>query len=174
MSAPQWLTALGIPEECVSNGSSAHEKGRRFSIRPRRGNQIDEIWRIQVDGCWMQDDVKKVDYLFWGQSASGRRDILLVELKGQDFGKALQQIESTLRLICKRDGDNIIHTGAHQDAPPHDPPERGGVRAYVVLSSGRGVPQRLRERQRIQERYGVIVYPHEQRLEVNGLDALPG
>jgi len=172
MSPPQWLTALGIPEECVSNHSSAEEKGRRFSIRPQRGNERDQIWRVHVDGCWIQGDAKRVDYLFWGQSASGRRGVLLVELKGQDFGKALEQIESTLGRLCKRSGGNIIHTGVHLDAPPHDPPEKGGVRAYVVLSSGRGVPQRFRERQRIQKRYDVIVYPHEQRLEADGLDAL--
>lgn len=172
MSAPQWLTTLGIPEECISNSSSAQEKGRRFSIRPRRSNQIDEIWRIQVDGCWMQDDVKRVDYLFWGQSATGQRVVMLVELKGKNFGRALEQIERTLQRLCRRSDGNIIHTEAHLDSPGHDPPESGGMRAYVVLSKGSGVPQRLRERQLIQERYGVVVYPHEPRPPVNGLDAL--
>ena len=42
MSPPHWLTALGIPEECISNHSSAEENRRRFSIRPQRGNERDQ------------------------------------------------------------------------------------------------------------------------------------
>ena len=173
MNAPQWLLALGIPEGCISNKSSAEEKGRQFSIRSRRGNKKDDIWRVQVDDCWLKDDAeKRVDYLFWGQSASGRKVILLVELKGQDFNKALQQIASTLQRLCKHTEGNIVHTGHHRASPGHDPHGAGGVRAYVVLSRGRGVPQRQKEREKLRERYGVIVYHREQRLDANGLDDL--
>ncbi len=171
MSAPQWLLALGIPEGCVSNSSSAEERGRRFSIHSQPG---DEIWRVHVDGCWVCDNVKRVDYLFWGRSAAGRRVVLLVELKGQDFGRALQQIESTLQRLCKRSGGNIIHTGQHRASLGHEPHGTGGVRAYVVLSKGSGVPQRQREREKLRARYGVIVYHREQRIEANGLDHLLG
>lgn len=174
MSPPQWLTALGIPEDCVSNSSSAQERGCRFSIRPQRGNRRDQIWRVQVDGCWLQDDDKRVDYLFLGQSASGRRMVLLVELKGKDYRGALKQIESTLQCLCRRSEGNIIHTGAHQYSPGHDLTNDNGVRAYVVLSKGSGVPQRQRERERIRHRYGVIVYSRERELQAIGLDALPG
>lgn len=173
MTAPAWLLELGIPEHCISNSSSSREKGRRFSIRPHRGSNGDVIWRIQVDGCWLPEDVKKVDYMFWGQSSSGRKLILLVELKGQDFGKALQQIRSTLDLLCKRSAGNRVHTGVHGMSPGHDLPEAAGIKAFVVLSKGRGVPQRQVERERIRQRYGVIVYHREQRLEIKGLDAVP-
>jgi hypothetical protein len=135
VSVPPWLTALGIPEKCVSNSSSAEEKGRRFSIHPQPG---DEIWRVHVDGCWVRDNVKRVDYLFWGRSASSRQVILLVELKGQDFGGALQQIESTLQRLCRRSGSNIIHTGHHRASPGHELHGTGGVRATkLTASSGR-------------------------------------
>jgi hypothetical protein len=171
MSTPQWLRALEIPKDCISPTSSAQERRRSFSIHPQEG---DSVWRVKVDGCWLQSsDEKKVDYLFWGQSASGRRVILLVELKGQNFGKALEQMKSTLQRLCKRAGSSGIHTGSHQSSPGHDLHATGGVRAYVVLSKGRGVPQRQRERERIRRRYGVLVYPKSQRLEINGLDALP-
>ena len=170
-NASQWLTALGIPEDCVSASSSAREGKRSFSIHPRPG---DQIWRVKVDGCWLQSgDAKKVDYLFWVQSTSGQRAVLLIELKGKAFGEALKQIESTLQQICKRTVDRGIHTGSHQDSPGHSPHNAGGVRAYVVLSKGKGVPQRQRDRERIRQRYGVPVHPKSQRLEVNGLDALP-
>jgi hypothetical protein len=171
MRAPQWLTALGIPEDCISRASSAKGLKRSFSIRPQEG---DQIWRVKVDDCWFQScDEKRVDYLFWAQSASGQKFILLVELKGQHFGKALQQIESTLQRLCKRAGGRGIHTGQHRDCPGHNPHNKGGVRAYAVLSKGEGVPLRQRERERIRQRYGILVHPKSQRLEADGIDALP-
>jgi hypothetical protein len=172
VTAPEWLTALGIPEECISDVTSVTERTRRFSIRPRRGSGEDQIWCVQVDGCWIDDTVKKVDYLLVGQSASGRKVIVLVELKGQDFGKALEQIESTLQFFCKQSPDNIIHRGLHRDSQGHDAPGRGGVRAHVVLSRGKSVPQRAHRREKIRKRYGVIVYTHKQDAQFDGLDSL--
>lgn len=163
------LVTLGIPEKCISSRSSAEERGQRFSIRPAQG---DEIYCVHVDDCWIGDTQQRVDYLFWGMSASGRRAILLVELKGSDFGRALQQIRATLRRFCKRVADNTVHRGDHRQSLQHDPLSAGGVRAYVVLSKGTGVRQRQRERERIRKEYGVLVYPHCRRLETQGLDAL--
>jgi hypothetical protein len=99
---------------------------------------------------------------------------LLVELKGKNFGQALEQIEATLQLLCKRSGRNIIHAQTNVNLLEHDPPTRGGVCAYVVLSKGRGVPKRQAERRKLQQRYGVIVYPHSQELRIDGLEKLPG
>jgi len=116
---------------------------------------------------------KRVDYLFWGQSNAGRRVVLLVELKGKRFGDALQQIERTLERLCKQADGGGVHTGHHQASPGHDRHDDGGVRAYVVLSSGRKVPQHRQEIKHIWKRYGVLVRHAEQRLEVKGIDALP-
>jgi hypothetical protein len=113
-----------------------------------------------------------VDYLFWGRSQSGRRVLLLVELKGKNFGKALEQIESTLRALCKQGGRKGIHQGNYTSEIGHEPPEDGGVKAFVVLSSGRGVPQRFAQRRKIQKEYDVIVYESENILEFDGLDAI--
>jgi hypothetical protein len=171
MNPPEWLAVLGIPEGCISSQSSATERGLSFTIHRQEG---DQIWRVRVDDCWLKSgDEKKVDYLFWGQSTSGRKVILLVELKGQNFGKALEQIESTRQHLCKRADHGGVHTGLHQASPGHDLPVADGVRAYVVLSKGRGVPQRQRERERIRKRYGVLVRPKSRRLEINGIEALP-
>jgi len=171
VNVPPWLTALGIPTACITRQSSASEHGRSFSIHCQKG---DHVWRVQIDGCWLPDvDQKKADYLFWAESASGNRMVLVVELKGQNFGKALAQIESTLQYLCKNGGKCGIHTGAHQDSPGHGSVAEGGVRAYAVLSKGRGVPKRLRDRERLRQRYGVIVHSKSQRLAVNGVDTLP-
>ena len=172
MNVPKWLTDLGIPENCVSHQSSSEEHGRRFSIRPRRG---DTIWHIQVDGCWLRSiESKKVDSLFWGQSASGRKVVLLVELKGSDFGQALGQINSTLARLCKRADGHGIHIGSHLGSPGHTSLARGGVCAYVVLSKGRGVPLRLKEREQLRKRYGVLVHTGERQIEIDGIDAVFG
>jgi hypothetical protein len=170
MSAPKWLIALGIPEDCIAQKSSAEERGCRFSIHPRRG---EIIWRVRVDGCWLPSgDSKKVDYLFWGQSAAERAVVLLVELKGEDFGKALQQIKSTLEQLCKKADGMGIHTGVHRASPGHAPLAAGGVRAYVVLSKGRGVPQRQQEREYLRKQYGVILVHKERRFEIDGIEAI--
>jgi len=170
MKAPQWLRALEIPDACISQASSAREGRRRFVIHLREG---DQIWRVKMDGCWLtSSSEKKVDYLFWGSSALGRKVIILVELKGKHFGKALEQIESTLQRTCKRADGRGIHTGAHQESPGHDLHQEG-VQAYVVLSKGKGVRKRLRERERIRQRYGIRVYPKSQRFDINNIDALP-
>jgi hypothetical protein len=133
MSVLEWFRAIGIPETCVEKRSSCEENGRSFSIAPEKS---DEIWRVTVDGCWIDDDQQKVDYLFWVKSKSDKKAIILVELKGGDYGKALSQIDSTLRMLCKYSRENIIHTGPHQASPGHNLVSDNGVQAYVVLSQG--------------------------------------
>lgn len=98
--------------------------------------------------------------------------MILVELKGADYGKALEQIESTLQQLCKRGGNDILHTQTRSNSPGHDLPQNGGVRAFVILSRGKGVPQRLKKRLSLQKRYGIIIQHSEQRLEADGLDEL--
>jgi hypothetical protein len=171
MSTPQWLRELGIPEDCISPASSTGKGEPSFVILPQAG---DQIWRVEVDHCWFGSrEGKRVDYLFWGQSASVKRVILLVELKGKKFKDALEQIENTLRRLCKLADGNGIHTGPHRHSPGHALHTKGGVRAYVVSSKGKGVPQRLKEQGRILERYGVFVHTKSQHLQVNDLDNLP-
>ena len=171
MSAPKWLRALGIPEPCIALKSSAEERGRRFSIHLGPG---DRVWRVQVDGCWLDSSAgKKVDYLFWGQSSTKRRVILLVELKGKHLGDALQQIERTLEHLCKRADGRGIHVGPHQTSPGHDRHDSGGVQAHIVLSHGREMPQQRRRLESIREKYHVLVYHREKRLEFDGLGTLP-
>jgi hypothetical protein len=170
VNVPEQLAALGIPPECIENRSSAQEKTRRFSIRPKPG---DQIWRIRVDGCWLVGTTRKrVDYVFWCQSASGQRAVLLIELKGKNFGAALEQMDSTLELLCKQSGRNIVHRDAHPGALAHKPINEGGVRAFVILSKGTGVPRRSKERLAIQKKYGVIVHSCTRQERIDGLDSL--
>ena len=170
MSLLGGLLSSIIPPECVSSRSSVREHKRRFSIRPQAG---DQICCVKLDGCWLQSEsVKRVDFLFLGKSASGKKLVLLVELKGGDFGKALDQIEATLQFLCKKRHRNIVHKSNHKDALAHDAPEKGGVRAYVILSHGQKVGRRSNRVEAIRKRFGVRVYAREA-VSVTGLDALP-
>lgn len=171
MSVPEWLKALGIPEECISGTTSAAEKGRSFSIRHEEG---DQIWRVHVDNCWVKDNnEKRVDYLFWGESATGHKVVILVELKGKQFGKALEQVEVTLERLCKKADGRGIHNGNNHLPLKHDQLNRRGVRVYVILSKGEQVTQHQIDLRRIQKKYGIVVRHTSVRLEVNGLDKLP-
>jgi hypothetical protein len=170
------LVALGIPENCISNASSASEGRSRFIIHPYRadrGNASDTVFRVHVDGGWLGQGTQKVDYMFWCQSASGRRIVLLVELKGGDFGKALDQIQATLALLCRKSSDGTFHGGQMSPASKHDDVSAGGVMAYVVFSHGRRVPLYQKRQVELRQQYGVIVYHHERRVEINGVDRLP-
>jgi hypothetical protein len=180
VSVPAWFRVIGIPEACVEKRSSCEENGRSFSVTPEK---FDEIWRVTVDGCWLDEDQQKVDYLFWVKSKSGKKAIVLVELKGGDYGKALSQIDNTLRILCKNSHGNIIHAGPHQASPGHNPVRDNGVQAYVVLSQGhdasartsthgRKIPQRLSKLEGIRQKYRVRVAPKTKRFAVTGVDTL--
>lgn len=171
MSIPQWLLDLGIPASCIEQRSAAKEKGRNFSIAPMKG---DTIWRIHMDDCWIKGhQSKRVDYLFWGQSSSGRNIVIVVELKGKQVGTALKQIEQTLQHLCKKSSERGIHTGKHHQAPRHDTHSKGGIKVYVVHSGGKNINQHQTEIERIRKRYGIRVHFFENRLSVKGLDKLP-
>jgi len=150
MDYPSWFDKLKIPSDCITKKSSAKEQQSSFAIQPAPN---DQIWRVKVDGCWLQDkDGRKVDYLFWGQSQTHWQVTLLVELKGRDYGSALQQIEATL-----------LRLGQHYE---------GALQAHVILSKGTGVPLRQREVERLRKVYKIRVYPHTIRFECKHLDAL--
>lgn len=136
MTVPVWLLELGIPAHCITRKTAVEENQRRFRVIPRPGEAHEKVWSVQVDGCWLNgEDGKRIDYLFWVERPDGEAVILLVELKGLDYKKALQQIEATLQRLCKLADGRGIHTGTHRNAPKHFTPASGGVRAYVVPQS---------------------------------------
>lgn len=168
MSVPAWLEDLKIPTACLSNRTVVEENGRRFVLKPRHGTVQDKIWTVHVDECWFtQVESKRVDYLFWANGTDGRTIILLVELKGRDFKKALEQIESTLARLCKYSDGRGIHSGNHLHAPQHLPPTTGGVRAYVVLSQGNEVALQQAYLERLRKKYHVLVTAKSQQLKVD-------
>jgi hypothetical protein len=119
------------------------------------------IWRIKIDDCWLGGaDERKVDYLFWSTNKLGKERLSLVELKGENFGDALEQIESTLRRLYGN--KPALRQFAAQ----------GGICVYVILSKGKGVPQNLNRIAKIKKDFDVIVRPKSQRLELDGVAGL--
>ena len=170
MSPPAWLLELGIPETCISLQTSVGDAQARFRLRKAPG---DEVWCVRVDGCWLNSEQKKVDYLFYCSNASGNHTVVLVELKGRHFSDALAQIRSTLKQLCKLGIDGGIHQGAHQNSPGHAAAHSGGVRAYVILSKYRSTSLDQIELQRIAKEFQVVILPRSQVLSVPGVDRLP-
>ncbi len=179
MNPLNWFAELGIPENCITKKSSCGEKGRKFSIIPKRG---EKVWRVKVDGCWLSRKRKKVDYLFWGEEASGKRIILLVELKGGHYGKALEQVYSTLQVLCKHSYANIAHNKAAIKISVHSPIHERGVQAYIVLSTGkeasqrtskrgRKIPQHFRKLESIRINFKVRVHPTTNKVLIKGVDS---
>lgn len=156
MPLPQFLADLDIPEDCIDQRTSASEKGRSFVIHRR---QDEVVYRVKVDGCWLDRVAgKRVDYLFWCTNSKER--LSLVELKGSDFGAALEQVEDTLNRLYNSQPQ--LRQFAAQ----------GGICVYVVLSKGQGVARRFNEIAKIKKEHNVIVRHKSQRLEINGVDAL--
>lgn len=156
MSLPPLLNELGIPEDCVNQTASAQEKGRSFVINRQ---QDEVVWRIMVDHCWLRDSERpRVDYLFLG--INHRECLVLVELKGKNFGHALEQIASALAHLYE------LKPALRQVAA------QGGLSAYVVMSKGQGVSRRFNEIAKIAKKYHVIVHPKSQRHEINGVSRL--
>src|SRR4051794_22234966 len=94
MKAPSWLARMGIPEACIEAKSAAAEHRQSFSLVPPVNRPV---YRIKVDGCWITDSSRKrIDYLFCCEVEAGQWAVVLVELKGKDYGHALTQVEQTL------------------------------------------------------------------------------
>lgn len=165
ISFQEFCTHLGISSACVTNSTSASENKRTFTIERRPG---DQVWRLKVDHCWLHDhDGAKTDYLFWCQSANGQKYILLVELKGKNFGHALEQIEAMLLRLCKKSADNIVHRRPdHHATPGHDLTGAGGIRAFAVLSNGSQIQSNQKEIARIRKQYNVIIDTKSVKKEV--------
>ena len=166
---PQWMLNLGIDANDISRRSSAKENGRVFVIDPDRG---DVIWRIKLDGGWLKGDYRKADYLFWGRNSRGQQFIVIVELKGTDYGHALSQIRSTLDKLCKHSATNIVHNELYQGLARHTATSDGGVTAYVILSNSRKVPLKQNEREKIRKEYNVLVHTHSKKCRVRGVKNL--
>ena len=144
-----WLGSLGVPDCCVTVKTAATENGRRFQLLAPTGVSV---LRVRVDGCWLSGtDRRKVDYLFTAEVANGKRLCVLVELKGKEYGKALSQVEDTIKYI--------------ESIPAYLKERPNTLVAHVVLSQGNQIPRYQVQEEKLRKKYGLRIYRTSQRGE---------
>lgn len=79
---------------CIVEELQAQEKGRGVKLSPSSSS---EAIKIRVDGCLIDDGAKRCDCLFFYKKSEGRRYAFLVELKGNNYFHALEQLAATKR-----------------------------------------------------------------------------
>lgn len=97
-------------EDCCSVRSDSSivvsENGKKFIFENTDRKQI-QVCR--VDGCLLGDGIKKCDYLFFIDCKEPQR-IILVELKGVDHVKAVEQIVSAAENLDLKSHNVEIHS----------------------------------------------------------------
>lgn len=76
---------------------TAEENKRKFIIVNKNGK---EIRKVKVDGCLINDQRERCDYLF--EIGAPFTRVIYLELKGADVGKAFHQLEATIKACSKR------------------------------------------------------------------------
>jgi hypothetical protein len=122
-----------------------NESGRKFTINnPNRRT----ISKIKVDGCLIDDEGERCDYLF--EVDEPITCAIYVELKGKDVPKAFSQLIATIGYLKKR------HNAAKKEC-------------YIVCSrvpkTGTGV-QELREKMKKECKATLIVKTDQYEIEI--------
>ena len=80
---------------CLKSNDSnvvCSENKKRFCVKNPKSK---DVWKCRVDGCWIKGRSAKCDYLV----KVGDEVLFLVELKGVDHIRALEQLVSTAEVL---------------------------------------------------------------------------
>lgn len=125
---------------CLLPGTSIGENQRVFSIKPEPGEQVAGV---RVDGCVVTDSLRpRCDGLFvLLPPGSPYFVIALVELKGNDVGRAKRQLLATQEFLLERLGCALGHHGVEilrkMSFQPLTGRSHGGMVLGIVVSRGR-------------------------------------
>lgn len=112
---------------CESKSLVGQEKGRGVKLTPgSNGKAI----KIKVDDCLITD-TQRCDCLYFYQQSKSKRHSFLVELKGNNYLHALNQLETTIKhpnyvaliddnLVCKEWAVAIVSEKAKTNRPKKD------------------------------------------------------
>jgi len=111
MSKLKDLFAKIFPGECIINGTSYSEKGKRFSLRP---SPDEDVVLIKIDSkvndpCQYFKEINPKCDLLCICTDKSLSFVFFVELKGSDVKHALEQIINTIKAFCSRSSQNIYH-----------------------------------------------------------------
>lgn len=87
----------GKKKTCFESSTVAEEKGKKFELRNKSRKTV---CRVKVDGCLINDHkTKRCDFLF---KVCETETHFLVELKGTDVDKAVDQIIHTFEFVNRK------------------------------------------------------------------------
>lgn len=153
------LAALQVPDACISRSRAAKENNCSIQLKlPSEWTVV----QVAVDGCWISSETqKKVDVLFQviPELTQEHSAVLLVEFKGHHLGRALDQLESTLRHL-------------HQ-YPAWRTAQRLKRFGFVILSKCPQIGSYAQRRQVLTERYKIDIRWKTQQVTVSATDLFP-
>lgn len=87
-------------DPCLQKGTRISEHGKTVSISAKEPNEAVVVWK--VDQC---KPGPACDALFlYARRSDTRIGVVLVELKGNKVGHAIEQLEATFTLLCEKIG----------------------------------------------------------------------
>ncbi len=88
-------------QKCILSGTSVTEQGKTVSVSVPGNDAAAVAWRLDSPQCAGGNQQKMCDALFlYTRTNTQQIHVFLVELKGANVKKAIEQIESGFRLFC--------------------------------------------------------------------------
>ena len=128
--------------DCISPSLHGQEKGKSVNLSPR---PHDDALKLKVDNGLIKDGSKKCDCLYFYQTNSQKRFVILVELKGNNYHHALEQFIATkehkyfkhllsvIKPTTKPIAVAIVSKACKTNRPAKDDWEKeNGLRLYVL------------------------------------------
>lgn len=172
LSLKQTLAKVLGCDNCFLPGTSITEKGKTFSLRPEKG---EEVVGIRLDGCLVHSQSGLAcDAAFFVHSRSQKRLVIaLVELKGADVAHAIKQIKASRDLLANTVGcaGNRSHGEALQEHMAANTPLNHGACLLGMVVSSAGLPQFQDEALKAR-RYGVRLIKKKNPVGISCSDLL--
>lgn len=171
----QQLTRV-FPEDCFLPGTKIEEKGRVFSIRPDTGEAAIGLKLSPLRNAWPNGQ-GICDGLFVCLAQNCNHLIVtLVELKGSDVEKAMNQILDTCILLCKAANNHIleIHSEGVFDAAASLNRAGHGSGVLGVIVGRIGLAQNQKEKKRLWNRHKLRIWAKTGKLEAINCSVLAG
>ncbi len=136
MSRLKDLIAEIFPEECIVSGTSYSEKGKLFSLRPSKNEEIVllKIDNTPKDPCQYFKEINPKCDLLCICRISDLIFISFVELKGSDTKHAINQIENTIKAFCLKSDQNLYHSDCRRLSFIHQKEIYGAIVSNQKLS----------------------------------------
>ncbi|MBI5250013.1 MAG: hypothetical protein HY912_11010 [Desulfomonile tiedjei] len=164
-----------FPEECFLPGTRIEENRRVFSIKPDAGEAVIGLKLSPLANRWPENH-GICDGLFVCKAQNCNHLIVtLVELKGGDVSKAMNQIRDTCHLLCKSANPVLqIHSEDVIDAAESLNIKGHGKGALGVIVARSGLAQNQKAKKLLWDRYRLRIWSKTGKLEAINCSLLAG